>query len=319
MNNDVTQGRSEEQKNEQIEKQVEQEEQAGEQTEEQEDQEEREEQQTEDQWEELTDIGLEMLQELNHDFKDGSIEQFPYSVTMIAIRRGVADNSRKILRNSDILEHYFDNAIDRLEAGEVGSFFNPDDIVTINVDDDDDDDDDNDDNDDIDQEDVKEEVQESEQPAQPDQVESDQPEPDQPNQATASTLDINDFHRAVEAVEISSVGGTLTKEQLESITTLIDQLHQILSSTEMPTDTVVTDKPHLKPQSKPQSKPHLELTKVDAEAEASKESPYTGIGFDRIQNDWRFRKRLDGKQRTICRAPTHAEIVALKAEWEQQQ
>ena len=303
----------EEQKDELKEEQIEElkadqtEDQAEDQVEDQEDQEEREEQQTEDQWEELTDIGLEMLQEMRHDLKKEIIEQAEFDLLETLVRRGVTEGNRKRIKNGEILGLYFFDATNRLEAGEVGSFFNPDDIVTINVDDDNDDDD----NDDIDQEDVKEEVQESEQPAQPDQVESDQPEPDQPNQATAVTLDINDFHRAVEAVEISSVGGTLTKEQLESITTLIDQLHQILISTEMPTDTVVIDEPH--------PEPHPEPTRVDVEAEQSKVSPHAGIGYDKNRQDWRFRKRIDGKQRTICRASTHAEIVALKRDWEQQQ
>ena len=60
--------------------------------------------------------------------------------------------------------------------------------------------------------------------------------------------------------------------------------------------------------------PVVTITSMDANelAELSKTSPEVGIVFDRIQNDWRFRKRLDGKQRTICRASTHAEIVALK-------
>ena len=230
----------EEQKDELKEEQIEElkadqtEDQAEDQVEDQEDQEDQEEQQTEDQWEELTDIGLEMLQELNHDFKDGSIEQFPYSVTMIAIRRGVADNSRKILRNSDILEHYFDNAIDRLEAGNVGNFFNPDDVVTVGVDDDSVSETDHGD---VQDPDFIEEPDRTDQTIeQPEQL-NDDDQPDQPDQATPDVLDVNDFHRAVEAAEARLDGGTLTEEQLESVTTLISQLNRIVSPTEAPTET----------------------------------------------------------------------------------
>ena len=67
--------------------------------------------------------------------------------------------------------------------------------------------------------------------------------------------------------------------------------------------------------------PVVTITSMDANelAELSKTSPEVGIGWDENRQGWRFRKRVDGKRKTIARAPTHAEIVALKRDWEQKQ
>lgn len=67
------------------------------------------------------------------------------------------------------------------------------------------------------------------------------------------------------------------------------------------------------------AEPTIEPTSEDLEAEESKKSPHKGVGFDKNRSDWRFRRKIDGSQKTICRAGTHAEIVALKQEWEKNQ
>ena len=75
------------------------------------------------------------------------------------------------------------------------------------------------------------------------------------------------------------------------------------------TDTKNTEVPH----------PTIEAGEVDKIAEQTKKSSETGIGWDSSKLRWRFRKRIDGKQKTLAIAPTHSEIVFLKREWEQEQ
>ena len=68
------------------------------------------------------------------------------------------------------------------------------------------------------------------------------------------------------------------------------------------------------------NEPEIAITVMNGDelAELSKVSPEVGIGYDSNRGDWRFRVRSGGKRRTIARASTHNEIVALKQEWEQQ-
>ena len=239
-----------------------------------EDQEEQEEQEEEDQFP-LTDIGLEIIQEASRDLKNEAIEQFKFDIVVLMVRNGIVEKKRGILRHGDLIDRYYINAVDRLEAGNVGVFYDPDNIVSIS-----------DDSNSAGEaetavEDEAEELEETgesdfamdavEDPnAEPDQdssqaeehvssldteselqgenlsvqTTSEQPNDDQPEQPEQVIeqlimLDMNDFQQAVEAAEVKHEGGTLTKEQLESITTLRGQLNQIVSSTETPSEPVL--------------------------------------------------------------------------------
>ena len=67
--------------------------------------------------------------------------------------------------------------------------------------------------------------------------------------------------------------------------------------------------------------PEIAITVMggDELAELSKTSPEVGIGYDSNRGRWRFRKKINGTTKVIAQAKTHAEIVALKRDWEQKQ
>ena len=69
------------------------------------------------------------------------------------------------------------------------------------------------------------------------------------------------------------------------------------------------------------NKPGETIIPIDSNelAETTKSSPEIGIGWNKKSLRWRFRRHINGKPRMIAQAETHAEIVALKQQWEQQQ
>ena len=69
----------------------------------------------------------------------------------------------------------------------------------------------------------------------------------------------------------------------------------------------------------PSKEQPVTVTEADILADETKISPETGIGYDGSKSRWKFRRKFNGVQKTIGSAKSHAEIVALKREWEKQQ